>query len=381
MPGRRPPPATEEKLRFLADPAHHTGGIRRVEVRETHFAWLFFTDREVFKLKKPVRGPGFDYRAPRARRLGCERELRLNRRLAPTVYLSVTALGVDREGHMSLQGRGRAVDYLVRMRRLDDARMLDRVAARRGLRAAEIRRLAALLVRFYAAAPRRPMRAEAYRARLRRGVRADLRILERTLPAADARRVRSTGRTALEALRACAGALGLRAGRLRDTHGDLRAEHVYTGEPACVIDCLEFDRELRRLDPVADLANLLMEIERLNDAAGAGRLLAVYRRRSGDAVCDTLVQLYAGRAALLRARLAAQHLADPTLAPRGWLLRSRRLLAEAQRRFEAVARLTGSRPPVRAAAITVPGRAAAPAARDARSAQRPRRARSPRAAP
>ena len=108
----------ESKLAFLRRPASYGGCTRRVETIETHMSWVFLTDAHAYKLKKPVHQDLFDFRSLAARRHYCEEELRLNRRLAPDVYLGIAVLSIDRLGRLHLGQHGTVVDWLVRMRRL-----------------------------------------------------------------------------------------------------------------------------------------------------------------------------------------------------------------------------------------------------------------------
>jgi aminoglycoside phosphotransferase family enzyme len=124
-----------------------------VDVIETHYSWVLLTDRYAYKLKKPVQGEGFDFRSVDGRRRNAVAELRLNRRLAPDVYLRTVPLTVQTDGRLTLDGRGEPVDWLVQMVRLDADRMFDRRLARRDWRYGEIEGLAQRLARFFATAP------------------------------------------------------------------------------------------------------------------------------------------------------------------------------------------------------------------------------------
>jgi aminoglycoside phosphotransferase family enzyme len=103
----------------------------------------------------------------------------------------------------------------------------------------------------------------------------------------------------------------IRSRRLVDGHGDLRPEHVYLkGEP-CIIDCLEFRADLRELDPVSELAYLALECRRLGGPDITRRLLRRYRSRTRDKAPPEILRFYTGFNALVRARIAVQHLSEP----------------------------------------------------------------------
>jgi aminoglycoside phosphotransferase family enzyme len=110
------------------------------------------------------------------------------------------------------------------------------------------------------------------------------------------------------------GLLADRAGRLVEAHGDLRPEHVYLGsrlDPPCVIDCLEFDAKLRRMDPAEEVAFLALECRRLGAESMARSLIHGVQLSLDDAVPESLTYFYMSHRALTRAKMAAWHLRDP----------------------------------------------------------------------
>jgi aminoglycoside phosphotransferase family enzyme len=110
---------------------------------------VFLTQTHAWKLKKPVRTEFLDFSTPAKRRRNCEREVRLNRRLAPDVYRGVVPLTVDSQGNLQLSGSGPPIDWLVCMRRLQSDRMLDQLIARHAVSPEDVSRLAAVLAGFY----------------------------------------------------------------------------------------------------------------------------------------------------------------------------------------------------------------------------------------
>ena len=122
--------ALAAKVDFLSRPDAYDPRPAGVVRRETHMSWVFLAGNEVYKLKKPVRFPYLDFSTLARREAACRAELRLNRRLAPDVYLGVLPL-VERAGKLSIDGEGAPVDWLVKMKRLDERFMLDGILAKR----------------------------------------------------------------------------------------------------------------------------------------------------------------------------------------------------------------------------------------------------------
>jgi hypothetical protein len=100
-------PRLGAKVAFLSSPTTYRD-INVVDTRETHMAWVFLAGERVYKLKKPVRYPFLDYGTLEARRHTCNEEVRLNRRLAPDVYLGVARLTVEGDGSLAINGEVRS---------------------------------------------------------------------------------------------------------------------------------------------------------------------------------------------------------------------------------------------------------------------------------
>lgn len=317
------PPADvplRDKVAWLSDGASYPEQPARVDRIETHFAWVFLTDTRAYKLKKPLRIHGADLRTLAERERCCLEELRLNRRLARQTYLAVLPL-VDRGGRLALGQPGAIVDWVVEMQRLDLHQMLDARLRAGTVAAAD---LAAIVRHLQLLDPGAPTEAGASPppepvgmspADLLAGVaaRLDEALREVARPefglAAHAYTALTAElRSAFTELRPV---LEQRARRVREGHGDLRAEHVWLGAPLQIIDALEFDRSLRLLDPAEDLAMLAVDVERLDGEWVRAGLLAAYARETGDEVPARLWRFYLALRAATRAKVALWHLDDP----------------------------------------------------------------------
>ncbi len=296
----------EEIRAALARPDLYPERPRRVQVRETHISWVYLAGERAYKLKKPLTLPFVDYSSASRRREACRAEVRLNRRLAPAVYLGVRSLAATPEGlALAAEDDPRAVEYVVEMRRYDERRTLAATLARGELGAAEVEAVARVLARFHARAPRAA--ATARPRALERHVTEEchelLALLEQR---AEVERVLALERFAHAFLAAHARTLDARArrGLVREVHGDLRAEHVLLGDgPPAVVDCVEFDRRLRELDVADDLAFLVMDLTAHGGEHHAHALVRAYRAAGGDPGEEWLLAFYAALRALVRAKV------------------------------------------------------------------------------
>lgn len=315
--------ATEAAVRaFLQRPDSYPEKPAQVTVKQTHLSWLFLTDRHVFKLKRRVADELVDFRTPQARRANSEAELRLNRRLAPSVYLEVVAVTMQPDGHLAIGGDGEPVDWLVKMMRLDQDLLLDRAIRRGSVDPAALNRVGRLLGEFYRTAAPARIDPDQHLAQFHRRI-AETRQVIAMLGLPEFQYPADAATTAmLDFLRDRGGVLiqRLRPGTTREVHGDLRPEHVYLGEPAAVIDCLEFCRPLRLMDPVEELAYFAMECERLDAAWVGQRLFDACAGALGGPPPPLLVAFYKAFRALQRARLTLRHSTDPgSRSPHHWM--------------------------------------------------------------
>ena len=339
-----PEPSLDAKLRFLRSPASHPGLKATLECIETHMSWVFFVGERVLKLKKPVRFPFLDFSSLQSREFYCREELRLNSRLAPGVYLGLIALQASAGGlalvpEQHLPAPGKTVDWLVSMRRLPAQHELQRRIAEARVDGHDVDALVSVLAAFYRLAPRAGVTALEYLASFQREQAANREVLLR--PQFDLRDAAAALDRFDAALQLHAMQLGERAtsGHVVDGHGDLRPEHVWLLEPPVVIDCLEFNVALRRVDPFDEIAFLALECEMAGAPWIGSRLIAGCAAALDDQPSSALLQLYTAQLALRRARLAMAHLLDEVpRAPQRWPPLAQRYIDRALAALDALHR-------------------------------------------
>ena len=296
----------------LTRPERYPEAVGGVDSIETHMAWVFLTETHAFKLKKPVRTRLVDYTTVEARRRACLTEVRLNRRLAGPVYRGVVPVVAGDSG-IEVGGDGPVVDWLVKMQRLPQRRMLDACIKSGTVQDAWIRQLGRKLAAFYDRAQPVDWTPSQYRGRLRENILAKGASLERPHYGLDRSATRRATASQLDWISRHVDLLGARAQHVVDAHGDLRPEHVCLTDPPQVIDCLEFNRSLRLHDPLSDLSFLSLECRRLGANWVGERLIARYREYTGDDAPPALIPFYESYHALIRAAIMIWHLDDETV--------------------------------------------------------------------
>ncbi|MEO3811560.1 AAA family ATPase [Sphaerisporangium sp. B11E5] len=269
------------------------------QIKETHTAVVVLLGDHAYKVKKPVDLGFLDFTTLEARRAVCEQEVELNRRLAPLVYEGVAdVLGPD----------GKICEHLVVMRRMpDDRRLAALVRAGKPVEG-QLRQIARMVASLHGQARHgAEIDRQGGREALRERWTASFQQV-RVLPAVlDAESVAEIERLALRFLdgREPLFAARVRQGRVVEGHGDLLTEDIFCLEEGPqVLDCLEFDANLRYLDGLDDAAFLAMDLERLGSPRLAELFLHWYTEFSGDPAPPALWHHYVAYRAFVRAKVA-----------------------------------------------------------------------------
>src|SRR3954451_20157197 len=282
----------------LLDPAAFPHHPRTVQLRETHISWVFLAGEKAYKVKKPVCFPFVDYGTRARRHACCTEEVALNRRFAPGLYHGVVALVRDGHGRLRIapEHHWAAVDYAVVMARYDETRTLSARLEQRAAGAAEATAAGAAVARWHAQSP-----VEGHDG-LPGVIEETLGTLART--GAPSRRLAGLERFCRAGLAVFGPELACRArsGRVREGHGDLRAEHILLGDRIEAVDGVEFDRALRVADVGYDLAFLVMDVARRDDEL-ARAIVRGYRSMGGDPGSDSLLAFFCTVRALVRAKV------------------------------------------------------------------------------
>jgi uncharacterized protein len=298
-PTRRPRPGSRSEVPRV-EPAR-VGGAYSPEVAETHSGLVFLVGDRAYKLKKAVDLGFLDFTTREQRKRVCEREVELNRRLAPDVYLGVADV---------LDPFGEVCDHMVVMRRMPSERRLSTIVLDGAPVGGILDQLAQLMAGFHAGAARsqaadQAAGVEALAARWAANTAGLRSFAGRHVDAADveavdvlaARYLAGRGRLFEERVG---------AGRACDGHGDLLADDIFClDDGPRVLDCLEFDDALRLDDALADVAFLAMDLERLGRPDLAQRFIAAYRTAARDTWPTSLAHHHIAYRAQVRAKVSA----------------------------------------------------------------------------
>jgi hypothetical protein len=297
----------------LARAAAYDHGVASVRVAETHISWVFLTGEYAYKVKKPVKFPFLDFSSLERRRHFCEEELRLNRRLAPQLYLAVVPIGGN--ANAPRVGALPAIEYAVKMREFPDDARLDRRLEAGAVEQPALRTFGSRLAGFHAEQP--PLAPRNAAASALAAALENLDQLRATLPKRHRRELAALRSWTEERAASIAPAMERRAalGRYRECHGDLHLENLLELEGKIVaFDALEFNARLREIDVMSEAGFLAMDLAAHGRTDLAYDFLTAYLEASGDYDGLDVLRFYAVHLALVRAKVralkAAQRLAE-----------------------------------------------------------------------
>jgi aminoglycoside phosphotransferase family enzyme/predicted kinase len=301
----------EQLLPFLLNPQSYPHRPKRVRLVQTHSSFVFIARPFVYKVKKPVNFGFLNFSTLEKRRHFCEREVALNRRLCPKVYLGVVPIST-RNGRFTFGEGDKVVEYAVQMRKLSDGYFLHQLVERDEVVPGDLNRIAIVLKQFYEAQqPTEEIEAWGRIDRLRISTDENFRQTREFIG-------HTLSRPAFEAIRFYTDRFYARHERLfasrikergiRDCHGDLHLEHIHVTPRALhIYDCIEFNDRFRYVDVANDAAFLAMDL----DYEGRPDLARYFATQMASALNDggmpSLMDFYKCYRAYVRGKVESLH--------------------------------------------------------------------------
>jgi len=306
---RRMDHALPQLIQALMEPRRYPGGVRQVELIQTHISWVFLAGDFAYKIKKPIKLHFLDFSTLEQRHSFCDDELRLNRRFAPDIYLDVVGL-FNTPQDPQFEGPGAPIEYAVRMRRFDESGRLDRVCARGELRSEHLSDLAATLVAFHEKAAIAPPSSRFGTPReVMKQAMDNFSDLQSLLPDTCVRaRLAGLRSRSIDQIADVAPLMETRkrTGLVRECHGDLHlANLVLIDHRVRMFDCIEFSEDLRWIDVAGDIAFTYVDLMAHAQPGLANWFVDEVLSRSGDYGMAQVLRFYAVYRALVLAKVAA----------------------------------------------------------------------------
>ncbi len=323
------PPIVEALLKPEAYPRKP----QKIELVQTQMSFIFLTGDYVYKVKKPVDLGYLDYTTLEKRHLFCHQELELNRRLCPDVYLAVVPI-VEEKGKIYLGGKGKAIEYAVKMRQLPQERMMDVLLPQGKVTKEMIAKVAEKLADFHRKAQTSPeIAAFGKLDTIRRNCEENFSQTEKyigvSIPGRKYEQIKSYTNNFINSNSSLFDKR-VSKGRIRDCHGDLHAAHVCFTDDICIYDCIEFNDRFRYSDVASEVAFLAMDLDRYQQADLSKHFVNSYVELSQDEELLRLLNFYKCYRAYVRGKVESFKLDDPYIAEK----EKAKVLATAKKYFQ-----------------------------------------------
>ena len=309
-------------VQAMLEPGFYDHPVDQVELIQTHISWVFLTGDYAYKLKKPVNFSFLDFTQLKQRKFYCEEELRLNRRLAPEIYLSV--IPITEEGNKyQLGGQGAIIDYCVKMRQFDQQCLLNIRIEQDLLTLEQIQQLADKLSSFHNMIPHttvdqvfgsvdevlkpviqnfitlKPILSDEYDIHLMEDI--EQKSISRHNTLRDIFKQRKTN------------------GYIRECHGDLHLGNIaIINNEIVIFDCIEFNERFRWIDTMSELAFIYMDLQEHQKYELASHILNRYLEKTGDYEGLAVIKFYLSYRAMVRAKVCGLQLNQQAIASEEW---------------------------------------------------------------
>jgi len=303
-----------ELVKALLKPEAYPETTGKIELAQTQMSFVFLTDQFVYKVKKAVDLGYLDYTTLDKRRFFCQKEVELNRRLCPEIYLGVVPVTRDK-GAIRMGGRGETIEYAVRMRRLPQEKMMNVLLADDGVSTEMIAGVAEKLAAFHKEAETNPEisafgEIKAITRNTDENFTQTGKYIGRTISKDSYRHIKGYTESFVEK-NATLFNKRVKEGRIRDCHGDLHAAHICFANDICIYDCIEFNDRFRYCDIASEMAFLAMDLDHYGRADLSRSLISAYVAESGDKELVKLLGFYKGYRAYVRGKVEGFKLDDP----------------------------------------------------------------------
>lgn len=289
-----------------------------IELLQTHISFVFLTNSFVYKVKKAVNFGFLDFTTLEKRRLFCEKELELNKRLCRDMYLEVVP--INRANSVKIKGAGETVEYAVKMKRMPQETMMSRLIEENKVGTALVDRIAKIIARFHAKAETNSQISTFGSLAIVGGnwqenfVQTE-EYINKTISASEFKLIRES----VEAFMKNNAQLFKKRiieSRIRDCHGDIHSGNIFVADHIYIFDAIEFNERFRYCDIAADIAFLAMDLEFKERPALSAFFVEKYVAYSGDRELLHFLPFYKCYRAYVRGKVVSFKLKDPNVRSR-----------------------------------------------------------------
>lgn len=306
---------SQELYVLLKNPRIYGTDVKSVKILQTHISYVVLTGRYAYKIKKPVNLGFLDFSTIEKRKYYCEEEVRLNRRLCPTMYLDVVRL-TKKNDDLEIDGNGEVVDYAVKMMEFPQRFIMTNLLEKETINEEAIRSICSLLVDFYKSGEH-AQKIDRYGAisSIKKNIDENFlqtkSYVDSIIPQDVYQYIKEV--SCLFFNNKNIFRQRVKDGRIRDCHGDLHTGNIVLFDKIYIFDCIEFNKRFRYIDVAADIGFLAMDLDFLNYPFLSSYLIHTYIELSEDKNILDVLNFYKCYRAYVRGKITCFTLDDPTI--------------------------------------------------------------------
>ncbi len=287
----------------------------KIELIQTHISMVFLTDQYVYKVKKAVNFGFLDFSTLEKRHRFCEKELALNKRLCPEIYLGVVP--INKSEILKIGGKGKTVEYALKMKRLPQEKIMTTLLKENQVDLKRVDEIASIVAKFHSLAQTNGEISEFGSLKIIKlnwdeNFSQTTKYKNITILEADFHFVQTRINNFMEQNRLLF-EKRISEGRIRDCHGDLHSGNIFVTDKICIFDAIEFNDRFRYSDVAADVAFLAMDLEFQQKPELAEYFIERYQTYSKDRQLTKLLPFYKCYRAYVRGKVVSFRLDDPTI--------------------------------------------------------------------
>jgi uncharacterized protein len=299
----------------LLKPASYPEETSKIELIQTHISFVFITDNFVYKVKKAVNFGFLDFSTLEKRHLYCQKELELNRRLCPQIYLEVVP--INHSTKVKIKGEGEAIEYALKMKRLPQERIMTLLLKEGKVDKITIADLAKVVSQFHSKAQTNPEISQFGSLRIVKtnwdeNFSQTTKYIEQTIRKEDFQFIQTKINSFIENNESLFKDRIINK-RIRDCHGDLHSGNIFITNQVCIFDAIEFNDRFRYSDVAADVAFLAMDLDFQNRPDLSDYFIERYLEYSKDEQLTQLLSFYKCYRAYVRGKVISFKLDDPNI--------------------------------------------------------------------
>ena len=313
---------------------------KEVFLKQTHISYVIMTDEFVYKIKKPVKFSFLDFSTLQKRKYYCEKELELNKRLSPDVYLEVIEIK-EKNGTLNYGETGKTVEYCVKMKRIPEDKMMINLLHKNALHHDDIRKIAKKISDFHQKADSNDEIAkfgtmEAIRKNINGNYEYAEKYIDKTLSKEVFLKIKQFTDDFLPEKKKLF-LNRIKEQKIKDCHGDMHMQHICLGDDIYIYDCIEFNDRFRYCDTASETAFLAMDLDFHGRSNLSNQFINDYVEFSEDTGIRELLNFYKCYRACVRGKVNSLELDDHNLS----LKEKEEARITAEKYFDLAMRYTG----------------------------------------